>query len=127
MRRWTPEEWQRAKAMLDQGVDRDVVAHAIGRAVGCLKEKIRWEGMSAEQRAARLKHIREKRQANDRAIRANKRQVSSGPYVSEEVLADRDARKVALEQRTITAQFFGDPPRTQSALYKKQMGDQAPA
>lgn len=125
MKRWTTEEWQNAKKMLDQGVDRDVVARAIGRALGCLKEKIRWEGMSPERRAARLEFLRQKRRvasgqsgSSNREITAPKRAVSSGPYVCEKALADRDVRKY-IAPRDLSAAFFGDPLPGYSALDKR--------
>jgi hypothetical protein len=125
MKRWTVDEWQNAKRMLDGGADRDVVARAIGRALGCLKEKIRWEGLSPEQRAARLEYLREKRRAAsklsdipNREVCAPKRAVSTGPFISDEVLADRDARK-NLAPRDLSAAFFGDPLPGYSALERR--------
>jgi hypothetical protein len=121
MKRWTPEEWQKTKAMLDQGMDRNVVAKAIGRKLGCLKEKIRWEGMSAEQRAARLKHIREKRQAASVSGEcAHKRRVVAEPFVCGIAAADRDIRKTIMP-RDLSAAFFGDPLPGYSALDKRPL------
>jgi hypothetical protein len=40
-------------------------------------------------------------------------------HIPQERLIDRDRRLTA--ERDITSEFFGDPPKTQSALYKKQM------
>jgi hypothetical protein len=117
MRRWSPEEWQKTKTMLDQGIDRNLVAKTIGRAIGCLKEKIRWEGMSAEQRTARLKSIREKRQAASISD-VPKRRVITEPYVCESAVADRDLRK-RIAPRDLSAALFGDPLPGYSALDKR--------
>jgi len=123
MRRWTDEEWQRTKALLDEGIDRHVVAHRIGRAFGCLKEKIRWEGLNSEQRASKLEGMRLKRRAVKESIygpdapRAPKRQTISA-YVCERAAADRDARKI-IPPRDLSAAFFGDPLPGYSALDKR--------
>ncbi|MGB8631964.1 MAG: hypothetical protein WCD69_21735 [Xanthobacteraceae bacterium] len=69
----------------------------------------------------------------DRALRrrggSTKRQLEGADYnvghsvrsmrVEDRLLAERDDRLAAREQRTLTQHFFGDPPPGCSALYGK--------
>lgn len=124
--RWTPEEWERTSGLLALH-NRTAVARMIGRSRGCLVEKIRWEGMTEEQRQRRRDAVRRRRAAVKSGavkVRTRKpRRPNTVPQagqikVCSDVLEERNARAL-LEPRDLTAAFFGDPLPGYSALERR--------
>ena len=131
--RWTDAEWHKAKDLLTRN-STQAVAVMVGRGVGSLKEKIRWEGMTQDARDRRHAQINARRAAFRAANpRPKKRKserdkhkspriieyVSGGARPGPELEAER-ARRNAIEHRDLTAAFFGDPKPGFSALDQRQ-------
>lgn len=126
--RWPAGLWDRAKAMLDVGKSVEDVSVHIGVELQVLKNKIRWENMSADEIERRRIRMRENRRYQrrqgkglrewDRAPRLQMERPSAirpAPGVVEE----RDYR-LSLAPRDLTAAFCGDPLPGYSALDRRE-------
>ncbi|MBN8965846.1 MAG: hypothetical protein J0H89_10815, partial [Rhizobiales bacterium] len=91
---WTPARWQRAQDMRAAGE----TTGAIARTLGFTTDQVSRKFYNESQRTAFA--------ARADAIKA--------------ALDRRDQRLAALERRTITGNFFGDPPPGYSALDSRQ-------
>lgn len=95
--RWSPEEEARLRELMKEGHKPREIAVILGRPVRSVHNKIQW--------------MRDPRLA---AVHAELEQrVWAPPHLFEE----RDRRQ--REERSLTQEFFGDPPFQQSALAKK--------
>lgn len=122
--RWTFVEITRLRTMLEDGKSREFIAHMLGMPVQRIIERIRHESRTTEQRRAkyeRAKVLREKSKDDNprRAIRT----VTSHPVLAfsrptPEMIAEAQRRADA--QRSLTAEFFGDPAPGFSALDRRQ-------
>jgi hypothetical protein len=100
-RPWTDHEVARAKAMRAAGHSYTAIDIALDRYVGATQQKLTYG----------LKHV---------AARAERDHTTGGLRAPDCVLADRDARAAALDRRTPTQEFFGDPPPGYSALDRQR-------
>jgi hypothetical protein len=95
---WTDDIWAKARTMHAAGADYQVIAKAIS--------------MTTNQVAFRF--------SNERQLERQRAALALRP--ESDALAARDRRAAAMDRRTITATFFGDPPPGYSALDRKRMG-----
>lgn len=122
--KWTFVEVTRLRKMLEEGKSREQIAQMLGMKVQRVIERIRHENRSPEQKRAKYelaKALREKNKDNDkrRAIST----VTSHPVLAvsrpdPEMIAEAQRRADA--PRSLTAEFFGDPPAGYSALDRRQ-------
>lgn len=122
--RWHPSEWQRVQRLLANGHTPASIADMIGRKDYQIRDKIRWEGMSAAQREDRATKMTARRKAHRERLKLEHKsprthlEMVSGPRPTERALADRALRYAALP-RDLTGAFFGDPPVGFSALEQR--------
>jgi hypothetical protein len=122
--RWTFVEITRLRKMIEEGKSREHIASILGMPVQRVIERIRHENRSPEQKRAKYelaKALREK--DKDLNKRRAIRTVTPHPVLavsrpSPEMIADAQRRADA--KRSLTAEFFGDPPKGWSALDRRQ-------
>lgn len=115
-RRWTDEEWQRAKSLLDSGYTQDAVAGIIGRTSQQIASKKQWESLSSDRRERKAL---QKRQRRAEYIPSTSVRLHVADYMTipECVIEERNARAVAA--KSLTGWVFGDPPIGYSALDRR--------
>jgi hypothetical protein len=118
-RRWTVEETQDLLRLQAEGYVVPVIAEKMGRTTISVRERIRWLGKTEEQREIRRKQISVTRKGRS-AVAAFDHPVMTNKRAPDERIAEREYR-LALP-RTLTGQYFGDPPPGYSALDRKRQG-----
>jgi hypothetical protein len=113
--RWTDEEWQRCKSLLDSGIDAHAVAQILGRTVKQVRSKHQWMTISDKDREHKAAQKRWRR-AQHPDLTIHRAQIDYF-HVPERLLAEREERELA--QRTITGILCGDPPPGWSALDRR--------
>jgi hypothetical protein len=93
---WTAELWARAQAMRAAGD----AYRVIGEAIGMPQHQVVWRFY---------------------AERAREKKASQESTSNSEVLEERARRSAAMDRRSMTATFFGDPPPGYSALDQKRL------
>jgi hypothetical protein len=121
--RWHKSEWQRVQHMLASGQELVHIAAMVNKTQQQLRDKIRWERMTAatrEARAGRLRYLSVERKMKMAEERRSVRHetVTTGPRPTQQTLLERDTRCAALP-RDLTGAFFGDPPVGFSALERR--------
>lgn len=120
---WPAGEWERAKALLDNGKTPAEVGAIIGKSAAKVRGKWRWERMTPEQREARQIQINTTRRSRAQAgseARYQPEKVRNYGAVPDAVIADR-ARRQAI-QRSPIDEMLGVPPPGYSALDRKRQG-----
>lgn len=101
---WTPEDIARAVALkLEDGLEDYEIAEELQRPLSSVINKMNEE-------------IQRWRRDQGQRIRGY------GATVPAHVLAERDRRRDAYDERDTTGQFFNDPPKGYSALDRKRSG-----
>lgn len=122
---WSDREFSKAMSLIERGHTLASAAAIIGRPVVQLREKIRWENMSAQRR----EELRERTNARRRAkatgaalksIRPNQVFVANASRPSPDLLEEAKSRLYA--PRTLSQQLLGDPAPGYSALDRKRQG-----
>lgn len=106
--RWTEEETNLARRMIERGASDAEFMRVFGRSKKAAQGRIRSVDFPRDRSGERLKYDR-------KGIHVTS---GSRAHVPEAVIADRDRRQFAM--RTITAFVFGDPAPGQSALDKRE-------
>ena len=102
-RHWSEEELERLRELTAQGLKPSAIAHLFGRNTMSVRDRVRYERVQrGEPRKNPTNYVRTETPACAQA------------------LAERDARCEASYRRSITQEFFGDPPPGWSALDKRQ-------
>jgi len=115
----TPELIEEARRLRKEGH----AWHAISRTLGISYYVLRCEldaGFYEYRQRLKVGPPREKPAGRVRADTENR--VLAFDRIPDEVLAERDRRKAALAGRTLTQEFFGDPPCGYSALDRRAKG-----
>lgn len=117
---WTADEWAAAQRLRAEGYQFAGIAARHGRGINGVKEKFRWEAMTAAQREARAARIHGHKVAyRERASSYRPQaQVTASLRPPESSFQEREARHAA-GPRDLTGAFFGDPPRGYSALERR--------
>ena len=90
---YTDHEVMRAKAMRNNGATFEQIDRELGRPVGSTRQKLTYERTSSERNFA-----------------------AGSIRCPDTVLAEREARRAALDQRSLSAELLGDPPPGYSML-----------
>lgn len=101
--RWTEQQIETLREMRADGCDWKEIAPEVGHGAGACE--------------AKFISLRDGR--GDRRIHKD---TTRNARVSDGQLADRDARREASCRRTVTGEFFNDPPPGYSALDRKRAG-----
>lgn len=121
--KWTFVEVTRLRKMLEEGKSPEFIAHMLGMKVQRVIERIRYENRTPEQKRKKYeiaKALREKNKSDN--PRRGVRTVTSHPVLAvsrpdPEMIAEAQRRADA--PRSLTAEFFGDPPAGYSALDRR--------
>ena len=105
---------EKARALRATGIS----IYAVADTLGYSREGIRL-ALTPSYREARNAQNRNRHRKSRRALGKPEPRYVMPPHCPEEVLAERD---IAMSQQTdLTAQVFGDPPPSRSALAKRLM------
>lgn len=118
-RRWTLEETQELLRLQAEGFHIPALAEKLGRTEISVRERIRWLGKTEEQKERRREQINLTRNGRS-AVSAFDHAVMSSKRAPDERIEERNYR-LSLP-RTLTSQFFNDPPPGYSALDRKRQG-----
>lgn len=122
--RWNFVEVTRLRKMLQDGKSPEFIAHMLGMKVQRVIERIRYENRTPEQKRKKYeiaKALREKNKSDN--PRRGVRTVTSHPVLAvsrptSEMI--EEAKRRAEAPRSLTAEFFNDPPQGYSALDRRQ-------
>lgn len=122
-RKWTLHELARLHKMKDAGESNEEIALHLHRSSDCVRERIKYENMSAEDKKAKVARARQRRSKKPAVAEKSwgnptDNIVSPRGRPSQEMIADAARRYAA--PRSLTSEFFGDPPRGYSALDRRQ-------
>lgn len=122
-RKWTFNEIARLRKMKAAGESNEEIALQLRRSSDCVRERIKYENMSAEDKKAKVARARErrsKRPAVGEKLWGNPTDnlVSPSGRPTPEMIEEAQQRYLA--PRTLTSSFFGDPPVGWSALDRRQ-------
>lgn len=116
-KRWSPSELETLHSMLAE----NKTPKEIAKALGCLRDRvdgrIRHERMSPDQRLIEAK----KKAAWDKSNRTGGRAYREVTISASRPTSDlvEEAQQRAMAPRSLTSEFFGDPPKGWSALDRK--------
>jgi hypothetical protein len=102
---WSDEDDQTRLAMVREGVPYKDIAAKLNRTIAAVKSRVRYTGMTIEERAA----TRRARLKNEQPVIRMKidHVTERAPSIPDEVWDDRNRRLMA--QRSLTAMLCGDP------------------
>jgi hypothetical protein len=118
----TPQLVEQARELRANGVGWHTVSKRLGVTVYHLRVELE-PHFQAHRRAQHRRYVIEKKEIAEHkaAIRERKRAsaahiVTALDRVPDDVMREAEQRKIALERRTLTESFFGDPPQGWRAL-----------
>ena len=114
---WSPDELETLHRMLAENKTRVEIAEALGCARARIDGRIRFERKTPEQRLEEKKRKAEWFRHRT-GIRSYREQTISSSRPSYELIEEAKLR--AMAPRSLTAEFFGDPPKGWSALDRRQ-------
>ena len=119
---WPADEWARVKELHAQGLSAVEISKIVKRSSNGIRDKIRWESLTIEQREMR----REKINANRRTARRNDPQKHARIHPQRmltekapDFVLEQRALRYATQPRDLTASFFNDPLPGFSALERR--------
>ena len=115
---WSPDELETLHSMLAEKKTPKEIAKALGCKRYRVDGRIRAERMTPEQRADEAKRKAEWDKKNRAGVRAYREQIISSSRPASELIAEAKLRAIA--PRSLTSEFFGDPPKGWSALDQRQ-------
>lgn len=114
---WSPDELETLHSMLAEKKTPKEIAAVLGCVRGRVDSRIRQERMTPEQRAIQSKQKAAWFQRHRAGVRAYREQTISSNRPTSELI--EEAQQRALAPRSLTSEFFGDPPKGWSALDKR--------
>lgn len=116
--RWTDEQLRTLRQLHEAGWTYKAIADELGCSVERVRGRLAWDKKTNEQLAKRREQINRRRRGEMSTTRFHPTYDTVAGRPKPAQIADRDARRAAV--RTITAEFFGDPPPGYSALDRKR-------
>lgn len=114
---WSPSELETLHLMLAEKKTPKEIAAVLGCERHRVDSRIRQERMTPEQRAIQLKQKAAWFQRHRTGVRAYREQTISSNRPTCELI--EEAQQRAMAPRSLTSEFFGDPPKGWSALDRK--------
>lgn len=116
--RWTDEQLRRLRQLHEAGWAYKEIADDLGCNIERVRGRLAWDKKTSEQLAARRARINKLRRGEETSSRIHPTYDTVAGRPKPEQLAERDRRRAA--PRTLTQEFFGDPPAGYSALDRKR-------
>lgn len=116
---WSPDELETLHSMLAEKKTPKEIAEVLGCVRARVDHRIRHERMTPDQRLIQKKKRAAWDMRNRTGVRSYREQIISSSRPTSELI--EEAQQRALAPRSLTSEFFGDPPKGWSALDRKIM------